>query len=83
MMERTTCFLVLHYNTPDITKACVASIKELEDQEHIRIVIVDNASPDGSGRLLKDFYDKDEQIDVICLMSNGGYSAGNLSLIHI
>ena len=45
-----TAFVILHYRAIDMTKTCVERIEALEGNSHI--VIVDNASPNGTGRLL-------------------------------
>lgn len=71
------CFVILHYMALGETVECVQSIKKMQMQESIRIVIVDNASPNGSGRILKEKYESDEQIHVICNEDNAGFSNGN------
>ncbi len=73
----TACFVILHYNTIEDTRRCVASVKGLDGQEDIRIVIVDNASPNKTGQLLSDSYADDADIAIILRSSNGGFSAGN------
>ena len=42
-----TAFVILHYRAIDYTRKCVECIKALEGSKHI--IIVDNASPDGTG----------------------------------
>ncbi len=73
----TACFVILHYNTIEDTRRCVESVKELDGQEDIRIVIVDNGSPNKTGKLLSDSYADDTDTAVILRPSNGGFSAGN------
>lgn len=73
----TACFVILHYNTIEDTRRCVASVKGLDGQEDIRIVIVDNASCNKTGQLLSDAYADDANITVILRTLNGGFSAGN------
>ena len=51
-----TAFVILHYRAIDMTKTCVERIEALEGNSHI--VIVDNASPNGTGRLLAEEYAK-------------------------
>ena len=46
-----TAFVILHYRAIDYTRKCVECIKSLEGSKHI--IIVDNASPDGTGAMLK------------------------------
>ena len=42
-----TAFVILHYRAIDTTRSCVKSIRALAGDKHI--VIVDNASPNGTG----------------------------------
>lgn len=70
-------FLILHYNVLEATEKCVDSIKALCDSNHIKIFIVDNGSPNGSGIELLKKYETDKQITVILLSDNRGFSAGN------
>ena len=54
----TVSFVILHYKDRAITDKCVQSILQLEDQERIRIVIVDNdiQKDKNSRKELADFY---------------------------
>ena len=45
-------FVILHYRAADMTRKCVERIKALEGDK--KIVIVDNASPNGTGQELLD-----------------------------
>ena len=45
-----TAFVILHYRAIDTTRSCVKSIRALAGDKHI--VIVDNASPNGTGKVL-------------------------------
>lgn len=67
--------IVLNYNSYDDTCRCVDSIIAFGEDFHI--VIVDNASPDGSGGRLKDHYSDITQVSVLMSEHNGGYGAGN------
>ena len=57
-------FVILNYRTMDETMDCVKSIDEHIREAH-EIVIVDNASPDGSGEKLRQVYDGRDDIKVI------------------
>ena len=70
-------FVILHYNTIEETKECVSSIQEKIDQQDYVIVIVDNASPDGSGQTLKELYGSVPGIYVLCNDRNEGFARGN------
>ena len=73
----TFCFLILHYNTLEETEACIASIKALHNQNSLSIMLVDNHSPNGSGKILLERYANDPQIEVLLLKDNLGFSKGN------
>lgn len=71
------CFVILHYNVLEDTENCIESIRRLKGQNQIRIAVVDNASPNGSGKVLAERYARDEQICVLCRTENDGFSRGN------
>lgn len=71
------CFVILHYNGIEDTQKCIQSIKQLKGQQEIRVAVVDNASPNGSGRHLAEQYAGDEMVDVLCREENDGFSRGN------
>lgn len=68
-------FVILHYRAIEYTKSCVECIKALAGDN--RIVIVDNASPDGTGRQLQSLYRGDGQVTVILNPENSGFARGN------
>ena len=70
-----TAFVILNYCSMRDTKACAASVKSCAFG--CPIVIVDNASDDGSGRLLEREYSGDPVVTVILNHKNQGYSRGN------
>lgn len=76
-MNKKVVFLILHYNSMEVTRECINSIKLLEQQERIEIVIVDNASPNGSGKILEEEYKNDAHIHVRLNSENAGFSKGN------
>ena len=75
-MEKVA-FVILHYNVPETTRQCVASVRALKCRVIKKIVIVDNGSPDGSGRILAADYAKDPDITVILTEKNLGFAKGN------
>ena len=68
-------FVILHYRAADMTRKCVERIKALEGDK--KIVIVDNASPNGAGQELLDEYTEDSEIKVILNPENSGFAKGN------
>lgn len=71
------CFLILHYNDTKMTSKTIESVMQLHHFENTKIVVVDNASPNGSGKVLREKYKDIKQIHIILLKSNNGFSIGN------
>ena len=69
------CYIILHYQVEEETINCVNQLKQIQGTH--RIVIVDNCSPNGSGKKLKDIYVEDEEVDVILHNKNDGFARGN------
>lgn len=70
-----TAFVVLHYRAIKTTVNCVDSIKALRGEKHI--IIVDNASPDGTGKQLLEKYAGDAEVTVLLSGTNEGFARGN------
>ena len=70
-------YVILHYNTVEDTRACVGSIEEKLKGENYEIVIVDNGSPNGSGKEIMDLFGDKEGIHVILNEKNEGFARGN------
>lgn len=71
------CFLILHYMDVEMTNKAIKSILNLNHFGNSQIVVVDNASPNGSGKLLEQKYSGMKEIHIILSASNGGFSSGN------
>ena len=71
------CFIILHYNVIKETENCISSILSLHDYEQVKIIVVDNCSPNGSGIQLMKKYEGNEQITVLLNQRNEGFSRGN------
>lgn len=71
------CFVILHYNAMEETEKCIESIQRMESQEEIAIVIVDNASPNGTGKQLAVKYSDEKKIYIMLRENNDGFSRGN------
>lgn len=68
-------FVVLHYCLYDVTKDCITSLLSLRGDKEI--VVVDNASPDDSGKELQKLYTNTDNVHIILNSSNLGFAAGN------
>lgn len=73
----TFVFIILHYQSMQDTENCIMSIKKLDNQDYIRIIVADNASPNGTGKVLFEKYKNDTQIHIELLKENYGFSKGN------
>ena len=69
---KKTSIIILSYNTLDMTKNCIESIEKSTNKEDYEIVIVDNASTDGSVEYLKSL----EGVKVIFNQENKGFAGG-------
>ena len=61
----------------DATIDCVKSIENNIDTTHYEIIIVDNASPNGSGIELKTFFEKNDKVTILFNKTNLGFAKGN------
>ncbi len=77
MKKVNICFVVLHYNTTEDTERFISSVSENIDIENYHIVIVDNASPNGSGKIIKEKYKSNDRITVLLNHENAGFARGN------
>lgn len=69
-------FVILNYMTKTETEKCVESIDRYVEEQH-HIIIVDNASPDGSGEELSAAYENRSDVTVIINEHNLGFACGN------
>ena len=70
--------VIVSYNTRDLLRACLESIYRSEGDFSLQVCVVDNASSDGSGEMVRDQF---PQVSLISSASNGGYAfANNLAL---
>ena len=70
------CFVILHYMALEETVVCVESILNNVEGEK-RVIIVDNASPNGSVKDLRDRYGGNPLVDVLETGANLGFARGN------
>lgn len=70
-------FLILHYNIQSETILCVNSIFDKIKNNDFHIVIVDNGSPNQSGKALQQHYEKNDKVSVLLSLENIGFAKGN------
>ncbi len=66
--------IILNYNTKDLLDSCLWSILKNSKSQNFEIIVVDNASTDGSVAMIKKKY---PYVKLIESRVNLGYSAGN------
>ena len=70
-----TGFVVLHYLAYEMTLQCTESLLGLAGEKHV--VIVDNASPGGSGQRLAQHFAGNPEVTVLLSPQNEGFARGN------
>lgn len=65
--------IIVNYNTLKVTRECINSVIEKTQGIKYEIILVDNASTDGS----KEFFEKDNRVKYIYSEKNGGFGYGN------
>ena len=71
--------LVLNYSSFEDTIQCVETLRRL-DHSNVRLLVIDNASPDGSGKALSQRFGEAEFLQ---LPMNTGYAGGNNAGIRV
>ncbi len=77
-MKKKFSFVILHYNVIEETIKCISSIKENCFSSAIcNIIVVDNYSPNKTGKSLLELFRHDKTVDVILNEENLGFARGN------
>ncbi|WP_456384921.1 glycosyltransferase [Desulfolithobacter sp.] len=69
--------VVLTYNNLDYTRACLLSLEKQTRYPDWELIIVDNASSDGTPEFLADYAEKNLHVHLILNKENLGFAAGN------
>lgn len=69
--------ILVNYNGKQYNDKCIESVLGSTIKEQIRIIVVDNASTDGSPEELKERWEKSGQVQIICMEDNYGFSKAN------
>lgn len=72
--------IIVNWNTYDFLKACLDSLKSTLENPDCEVIVVDNASSDGSSEMVVREYPR---ATLIQMMSNGGFSSGNNAGIQV
>jgi hypothetical protein len=76
MHEPSVAVVVLNYRGAALTVACVESALASVGAQPL-VIVVDNASGDGSAARLTERFGGDERVAIVEAATNGGYTAGN------
>jgi GT2 family glycosyltransferase/Tfp pilus assembly protein PilF len=68
--------IILAHNQLELTKRCIASIEQFTPQK-FELLLVDNASTDGTSEWMKDYVTKRSNAHLILNATNLGFAAGN------
>lgn len=82
MIDGKTAIIILNYNSSSDTLKCIQSIRKHVKSEYM-IVVVDNASKPEDIQLLKKCLVQSDNLKLVCLRDNEGYSAGNNAGINV
>ncbi len=69
--------VVVTYNNLDFTRACLASLDAHSQYEHMEIIVVDNASSDGTSAFLSEWVTNGHNRKLILNEDNRGFAAAN------
>jgi len=75
----TLSIVIVSWNTQDLLQRCISSILKYPPKQDYEIVVVDNASRDGSVQMLHDLF---PGANVICNSENLGFSQATNQGIH-
>lgn len=70
-------FIIVNYNTKDMTYRTLGFIEDSVENEKFEIVLVDNASTDGSKEFFEDLQDKKDNFKYIYSNENVGFGKAN------
>src|SRR3989344_9156800 len=69
--------VIVNFNTKAITLACLESLYQYTAGLDFEVIVVDNASSDGSAEMLSKFESKHKNFKLIRSTTNIGFGAGN------
>ena len=69
--------IMVTYNSERFLRPCLDSLLRHTAYPSYEVVIIDNASSDGTGRILREYADRDCRIKVMIQPDNLGFSGGN------
>lgn len=76
-MNEMISVILVNYNGKQYNDKCIESVLSSTISEQIQIIVVDNASTDGSLEELREKWGKNKQVQIVTLEENLGFSAAN------
>ena len=76
-MKSIITFVLINYNTKEITKQAIESIYKTQEKKDFEIIVVDNASTDGSKEYFKEFENLYNNFKYIYNNENVGFGKAN------
>lgn len=76
-MKKEICIILVNYNGKKFNDKCIASILQSTVADKLQIVVVDNASTDGSREKLRQNWGTEKRIHLISMDHNYGFSGAN------
>lgn len=67
--------MIVSFNTRDVTRTCLQTVYRCADELSFEVIVVDNASTDGSADMIAREF---EQVRLIRLEENRGFAGGNI-----
>ncbi|OGK11876.1 hypothetical protein A2954_05850 [Candidatus Roizmanbacteria bacterium RIFCSPLOWO2_01_FULL_37_12] len=85
-MKKDLSVIILSYNTKDLTKRCILTLLRCLRQSKdlaSEVIVLDNASSDGSVKMLKHLQSKNKELKLILSKKNLGFAKGNNQALKI
>lgn len=70
-------YSILHYQAYEMTIECVENLLSINKNNESIILIIDNGSPNGSGKKIKEKYSLNKRVIVLLVKKNIGFAKGN------
>ncbi|WP_168204839.1 glycosyltransferase [Noviherbaspirillum sp. UKPF54] len=77
VQDPSVSVIVVTYNNLNLTRACLQSLDERSDYDRMEIIVVDNASSDGSKEFLAEWASTGKNRKLILNEDNRGFAAAN------
>jgi GT2 family glycosyltransferase len=75
--EPRVSVIVLTYNNLALTQQCLGSLERASDYANLELIVVDNASTDGSREWLREYAGRNPAMRLVLNDENLGFAAGN------